>query len=109
NRLHRAALDAPTPVFGTAQPPHGVSGALRRAAYRLPERRARHWLLLLLADRVDMLEDRVGGVIAAPLRFAGAPAAAERVRADPLPVLGAALLGAVIANRLVRLPAIGRG
>src|ERR1700709_1918173 len=43
-----------TPVFGTAQPPHGVSGALRRLSYRrFSEGRAAHWLLLVLADRVD--------------------------------------------------------
>jgi hypothetical protein len=49
--------DAPVPpVFGTAQPPKGLSGRLRRIAYRIPEWRARHWLLLLLADRVDAVE-----------------------------------------------------
>ena len=42
-----------TPVFGTAQPPAGVSGAIRRFAYRYSEGRASHWLLLMLADRVD--------------------------------------------------------
>jgi hypothetical protein len=43
-----------TPVFGTAQPLHGVSGALRRYAYaRFSEGRVAHWLLLVLADRVD--------------------------------------------------------
>ena len=42
-----------TPVFGTAQPPSGVSGAIRRHAYRYSEGRAAHWLLLILADRVD--------------------------------------------------------
>lgn len=43
-----------TPVFGTAQPPHGVSGAVRRYAYeRFSEGRAAHWLLLIAADRVD--------------------------------------------------------
>lgn len=43
-----------TPVFGTAQPPHGLSGALRRLSYRrFSEGRAAHWLLLVLADRVD--------------------------------------------------------
>ena len=43
-----------TPVFGTAQPLHGVSGALRRRAYaRYSEARAAHWLMLVLADRVD--------------------------------------------------------
>jgi hypothetical protein len=42
------------PVFGTSCPPHGVSGAIRRLAYRrYSEGRAAHWLLLLAADRVD--------------------------------------------------------
>ena len=41
-------------VFGTAQPLHGVSGRIRRYAYeRFSEGRAAHWLLLVLADRVE--------------------------------------------------------
>jgi hypothetical protein len=43
-----------TPVFGTAQPLHGVSGAIRRLAYaRFSEGRLAHWLLLIAGDRVD--------------------------------------------------------
>jgi len=43
-----------TPVFGTAQPLHGVSGVIRRYAYaRFSEGRAAHWLLLVAADRVE--------------------------------------------------------
>ena len=43
-----------TPVFGTAQPLHGVSGAIRRFAYkRYSEGRAAHWLLLVVGDRVE--------------------------------------------------------
>jgi hypothetical protein len=43
-----------TPVYGTAQPLHGVSGAIRRFAYaRFSEGRATHWLLLVLGDRVE--------------------------------------------------------
>ena len=53
------AGQARTPVFGTAQPPRGLSGRLRSAAYAIPEHYARHWLLLILADRVDVLEHRV--------------------------------------------------
>lgn len=42
------------PVFGTAQPLSGVSGGIRRFAYRrFSEGRAAHWLLLVLGDRVD--------------------------------------------------------
>jgi len=45
-----------TAVFGTAQPLHGLSGAVRRCAYdRFSEARAVHWLLLVLGDRVDAL------------------------------------------------------
>jgi hypothetical protein len=43
-----------TPVFGTSCPPHGVSGLIRRYAYKTySEARAAHWLLLLVADRID--------------------------------------------------------
>jgi hypothetical protein len=42
-----------TPVFGTVAPLHGVSGAIRRYAYRYSEGRAAHWLLLIAGDRVD--------------------------------------------------------
>jgi len=43
-----------TPVFGTVQPLHGVSGAIRRLAYaRFSEARLAHWLLLIVGDRVD--------------------------------------------------------
>jgi hypothetical protein len=43
-----------TPVFGTVCPPHGLSGMIRRHAYkRYSEGRAAHWLLLMAADRVD--------------------------------------------------------
>jgi hypothetical protein len=41
------------PVFGTVAPLHGVSGVIRRFAYRYSEARAAHWLLLILGDRVD--------------------------------------------------------
>lgn len=57
--LVRAGLDEPTPVVGMAQPPRGLSGAVRRAAYRIPETRARHWMLLMVGDRVDVLEHRL--------------------------------------------------
>lgn len=45
-----------TPVYGTAQPLHGVSGAIRRIAYaRFSEGRAAHWLLLIAGDRVEAI------------------------------------------------------
>lgn len=45
-----------TPVFGTSSPPSGLSGKIRDVAFRLSENDIRHWLLLLVADRVNMVE-----------------------------------------------------
>ncbi len=45
-----------TPIFGSSSPPSGLSGKIRRAAYRLSENDIRHWLLLLVADRVNVVE-----------------------------------------------------
>lgn len=44
------------PVFGTSTPPRGLSGTIRRHAYKYSEARAAHWLLLIAADRVDAWE-----------------------------------------------------
>jgi hypothetical protein len=54
--LHSIERPGITPVFGTACPPKGLSGKLRRAAFRHSEGRMRHWMMLLLADRVDVVE-----------------------------------------------------
>jgi hypothetical protein len=47
------------PVFGTSCPPRGLSGLIRRYAYRFSEGRMLHWTLLVMADRVDVAESRV--------------------------------------------------
>ena len=52
-----------TPVFGTAQPLGGVSGLIRRYAYTYSEGRTAHWLLLMLGDRVDVLESRCSAIL----------------------------------------------
>jgi hypothetical protein len=52
------------PVFGTACPPDGLSGRIRRFSYaRYSEGRAAHWLLLMLADRVDAAEHHVAALL----------------------------------------------
>jgi hypothetical protein len=49
-----------TPAFGTAQPLHGLSGAIRRLAYqRFSEGRLAHWVLLIAGDRVDAWESHL--------------------------------------------------
>jgi hypothetical protein len=97
-RTHRAALERPTPVFGTAQPLHGLSGVLRRVAYGIPEHHARHWMILMAADRIDVMEDRAGGVMARPLEAVGAHGPARRVRANPAPFLAGAIAGLLVAR-----------
>src|SRR3954471_22556005 len=53
-----------TPVFGTACPPKGLSGAMRKYAYRkYSEARAAHWLTLIAADRVDAWEHHLGSFL----------------------------------------------
>ena len=60
-----------TPIYATAQQPRGLSGVLRRLAYRIPDYKARRWLLLMAADRVDVIEHNL-----VPLTlFAGVAAA----------------------------------
>ena len=45
-----------TRVFGTTAPPKGLSGRLRAYAFRYSEATATHWMTLVLADRVNMVE-----------------------------------------------------
>ncbi len=45
-----------TRVFGTAVPPAGLSGVIRRRAFKYSESDARHWMMLLLADRINVIE-----------------------------------------------------
>ena len=49
-----------TAVFGTSVPPSGLSGKLRRYAFRYSESEYGHWLNLLLADRINVVEGIVG-------------------------------------------------
>jgi hypothetical protein len=53
-----------TPVFGTSCPPKGLSGIMRRLAYkRYSEGRLAHWLILIAADRVDAVESAVASFV----------------------------------------------
>jgi hypothetical protein len=46
-------------ALGTSVPPSGVSGAVRRFAFRYSESQWAHWLLLILADRINVVEGLV--------------------------------------------------
>ena len=47
-------------VFGTSTPPAGLSGIVRKQAYKYSEATATHWMTLILADRIDVVQ----GIIA---------------------------------------------
>jgi hypothetical protein len=116
-----------TPVFGTSCPPHGLSGAIRKLAYRrYSEGRAAHWLLLIAADRVDTMESTARSFaslhpdnpitetgILAEFKYHGLRSRRGQKRADlvhqPLdlvivgfPWIMAGLVGAGLVRRLVR-------
>ena len=54
--LHSNERPGITRVFGTSTPPSGLSGMLRRYAFKFSEGSSGHWLTLLLADRVNVVE-----------------------------------------------------
>ena len=58
--LHSNERPDVTAVFGTSTPPSGPSGAIRRLAFRYSESSYGHWLPLMLADRVSVVEGVVG-------------------------------------------------
>lgn len=57
-RVHKSTEHAKlTPVFGNVCPPRGLSGKIRDVAYGLSEGRLSRWILLMAADRIDVVED----------------------------------------------------
>jgi hypothetical protein len=54
--LHSNERPNSTAAFGTSMPPAGLSGILRRIAFTYSESSYGHWLPLMLADRVNVVE-----------------------------------------------------
>lgn len=54
--LHSIERPNVTAVFGTSTPPSGLSGMIRRYAFKHSENSYLHWLPLLMADRVNVVE-----------------------------------------------------
>ncbi len=54
--LHSNERPNVTAVFGTSTPPAGLSGMIRRIAFKYSESSYGHWLPLMLADRVSVVE-----------------------------------------------------
>ena len=57
-------------TFGTRLPPKGLSGVMRRAAFRRSENDLRHWFMLVAADRVNVVEGLCEDVKRSPVKLA---------------------------------------
>ncbi|MFN6944579.1 MAG: hypothetical protein ACK4ND_06500 [Cytophagaceae bacterium] len=49
-------------VFGTSVPPSGISGRIRRYAFQFGEGSYVHWLPLMFADRINVIEGVVDDI-----------------------------------------------
>jgi hypothetical protein len=96
------------PVFGTSCPPAGLSGRIRDAAYHHSEGRLARWVTLVVADRVNVMEDLLTDL--AHLRIPNIPkemGLKSQLRYDPGAVARKAAVvglcvGALIAYSQVR-------
>lgn len=57
--LHSIERPGISRVFGTSTPPSGLSGMIRRFAYKYSESTYAHWVPLVLADRIGVIEGRI--------------------------------------------------
>ncbi len=58
--LHSNERPNVSATFGTSRPPAGLSGLIRRQAFRYSESSYGHWVPLILADRVGVVEGFLG-------------------------------------------------
>jgi len=68
-------------TFGTRLPPKGLSGMIRRAAFRRSENDVRHWFMLVAADRVDVVGGLCEDVKRSPVKLAAVVGAGAVVAA----------------------------
>ncbi len=61
--LHSNERPNVTAVFGTSVPPSGLSGMIRRQAFKYGEGSFGHWIPLILADRVNVVEGIVDDLV----------------------------------------------
>jgi len=107
--LHSNERPDVTSVFGTSTPPSRLSGVIRRAAFRYSESSYGHWLPLILADRVNVVEgvlhDLVSGRVPNVFAERGWKAEWQHNRIN---LLGRVLVGAVVVSTAVGLIAAAR-
>ncbi len=84
-------------MFGTTAPPRGLSGSLRRLAFQASENDVRRWTLLLLADRIDVVEGVLEDLMQdhIPTVLAEMGVASERGHNRPVLLRKLALMAAV--------------
>lgn len=82
--FHSIERPGMTPLFGSSVPPSGLSGVIRKQAFKLSENDVRHWLMLLFADRVNVVEGMFADVR----------------RSKATPVVAGAVVGVVVLGVL---------
>ncbi len=79
----------------------GVAGFMRRWAVARSADAAGRRTVLGMADHVEAIETRLGGVLAKPLKDRGMDGLARRVERNPLATVAGALLAGWIVNRML--------
>jgi hypothetical protein len=107
--LHSNERPNLTAVFGTSSPPSGISGMIRRQAFKYSESSYGHWLPLMLADRVEAVEgvvqDLAGGRVPNVFAESGWKAEWKHNRAH---LIGRVLLKTVAVSAVVGMIAASR-
>lgn len=102
--LHSNERPDITAVFGTSTPPAGLSGVIRRYAFKQSESSYGHWLPLLLADRINVVEgiiaDLKRGIIPNIFAESGIKAAWQHNRKG---VIKKVAVGAILATTILVL------
>lgn len=102
--LHSNERPGVSAVFGTSVPPAGLSGSVRRKAFEYSEGTLIHWFMLLLADRINvvegLLEDLKNGFFPNIFKEAGGRAAWKYNRKG---VIRKIVVGALISMAAILL------
>lgn len=93
----------PSVVFGTSVPPSGLSGAIRRYAFKHSEDRYRHWIPLILADRINawegIIDDFKRGTIPNIIKERGWK---SEFRHNPMGMIGKAVVALTLGTLVIK-------
>jgi hypothetical protein len=100
--LHSNERPNVSSVFGTSTPPRGLSGVLRRYAFKYSESSYGHWLPLMLADRVGEVEGVLNDVAHGKVpNIPGELGWAAEWKHNRASLLARVLLGTVVVSAVV--------